>query len=62
MSNATEELIAEGEFKNLLKNIRSLMDSLHWTAEKAMDLLDVPPEMQKELAPLINEKILEVKP
>lgn len=57
MSNASEELIAEGraegEKKNLLENIRTLMKRLHWTAEVAMDNLDIPPEKQKELAPLI---------
>ena len=44
---------AEGKAENLLENIRALMETLHWTAEAAMDALKVSPEEQKELAPLI---------
>ena len=44
---------AEGRAENLLENIRALMETLHWTAEAAMDALKVSPEEQKELAPLI---------
>lgn len=69
-SPSYSELFAEGYangyekgYKSqMLENILALMDSLGLSAEKVMDLLDVPPEMQKELAPLINEKILEVTP
>ena len=57
MSNATEELIAEGKaegkIETLLENIRNLMDSFHLTAEAAMAGLKISPEMQKKLSPLI---------
>ena len=39
--------------ETLLENIRALMESLQSTAEVAMNLLKIPPEKQKELAPLI---------
>ena len=42
---------AEGKLENLLENIRTLIKSLG-TAEAAMNLLEIPPEKQKELAPL----------
>ena len=48
-----EEGLVKGELKTLLENIRTLMSSLHGTAEEVMNLLKIPPEKQKELAPLI---------
>ena len=65
MSTAMEELIAEGraegkaegraegKAEGLLENIRAMMDTLHLTAEAAMNALKLSPEKQKELAPLI---------
>ena len=53
IAQGREEGIAQGERKTLLGNIRNLMDSLHLTAEAAMNALKISPEMQKELAPLI---------
>lgn len=65
MSNASEELIAEGKAEGraegkaegmketLLENIRALMENLNLTATAAMNALKVSPEKQKELAPLI---------
>ena len=49
----------EGCKSQMLESILALMDNLNLSAEEVMNLLDVPPEMQKELAPLINEKFLE---
>lgn len=48
-----EQGTEQGERKNALENVRNLMESLHLTAEAAMNLLKISPEMQKELAPLI---------
>ena len=48
-----ERGIEQGERKNALENVRNLMDSLHLTAEAAMNALKISPEKQKELAPLI---------
>lgn len=45
-----EEGLVKGELKTLLENIRTLMSSLHGTAEEVMNLLKIPPEKQKELA------------
>lgn len=41
------------EKKTLLENIRSLMKNMNLTAETAMDVLKVSPELRKELLPLI---------
>jgi len=43
----------EGEKKNLLENIRSLMETMKWTAKQAMDALQVPADKQDELRALI---------
>ncbi len=53
MSDYSERLKEEGRKETLLENIRALMESLQSTAEVAMNLLKIPPEKQKELAPLI---------
>lgn len=53
MSGYSERIKEESRTENLLENIRALMDSLQSTAEEAMNLLKIPPEKQKELAPLI---------
>ena len=52
---------AIGTRKTLLENVRHLMINFRLTAEAAMNALGISPEMQKELAPIINEKNLEVK-
>ena len=44
---------AEGKAEELLKNIRTMMKNLKLTAEAAMNVLEIPVEEQKELAPLI---------
>ena len=43
----------EGKMETLLENIRNLMETLHLSAEAAMDALRISPEKQKELSPLI---------
>ena len=43
----------EGEKKSLLENIRSLMETMKWTASQAMDALKVPADKQDELRDLI---------
>ena len=43
----------EGEKNNLLENIRSLMETMKWTTQQAMDALKVPAEKQDELRNLI---------
>ena len=45
--------IEKGDKQRLLKDIRSLMDSLNWTADKAMQALKLSPEEQSELLPLL---------
>ena len=45
----------------MLENIRAMMETLHLTAEAAMNALKLSPEEQKELAPLIMEKFLEAE-
>ena len=53
IAQGREEGIVQGERKALLENVRNLMDSLHLTAEAAMNALKISSEKQKELAPLI---------
>ena len=48
-----EEGIAIGELKTLLENVRKMMKNFKMTAEEAMNGLEISPEKQKELAPLI---------
>ena len=43
----------EGEKNNLLENIRSLMETMKWTTQQAMDALKVPADKQDELRNLI---------
>ena len=49
----TAEVTAETEKNTLLKNIRSAMKSWGLTAEDAMNGLNITPELQKELLPLV---------
>ena len=57
MGNFSDELEQRaqlrGEKKNLLENIRSLMETMKWTANQAMDALQVPADKQDELRALI---------
>ena len=43
----------KAEVTTFIKNIRSLMKTMRWTAKQAMDALQVPPDKQKEYMPLI---------
>ena len=45
--------IEKGDKERLLKDIRNLMDSLNWSADKAMQALKLSPEEQSELLPLL---------
>ena len=42
-----------GNKNRLLQDIRNLMDSLNWSADKAMQALKVSDEEQQELLPLL---------
>lgn len=50
---AAAEAAAETEKKSKLEDIRSLMETMKWTAQQAMARLKISPELQKELLPLI---------
>ena len=53
MCQIMEELLEETKKETLLDNIRSLMRKMKWTAQQAMDALDVPVDKQKEYIALI---------
>ena len=40
----------EGRNSERLNSIRNLMESLHWTAQQAMDALKIPPTEQDKYA------------
>ena len=42
LEDAHEEGFAEGRMKNILANVRSLMKNVGYTAEQAMEVLEVP--------------------
>ncbi len=46
MSAAMEEMKKEVEERTLLKAIKNIMESLHYTAPQAMELLKIPPSEQ----------------
>ncbi len=50
---AAERAAEEREKKTLLNTIRSAIKNWHLTPEDAMNGLDISPELQKELRPLI---------
>ena len=45
----------EGREKNLIENLKAVMDSLQVTAEKAMDILKIPNDKRSRLFSLLNE-------
>ncbi len=53
VAETSVKVAAETEKITLLRNIRSAMKSWGLTAEDAMNGLDVAPELQKKLLPLI---------
>ena len=50
-----EEGREEGREKNLIENLKAVMNKLNFTAEKAMDFLDVPAEKRSHLFAVLNE-------
>ena len=44
-----------GREKTLIENLKSIMDSLQVTAEKAMDILKIPDEKRSRLFEVLNE-------
>ena len=45
----------EGREKNLIENLKAVMKKLNFTAEKAMDFLDVPEDKRSRLFVLLND-------
>ena len=48
-----EDLQNEAKKETLLDNIRSLMETMKWTAQQAMDALKIPVDKQEEYVELI---------
>jgi len=53
LCNYIDEIEEDTKKKNLLENIRSLMETMKFTAQQAMDALKVPADKQDELRDLI---------
>ena len=53
MEDLINEARDEGKKETLLDSIRSLMETMNFSAQQAMDALKVPVDKQKELLPLI---------
>ena len=53
MCKLIEDLQEEAKKEALLDNIRSLMETMQWTAQQAMEILEVPADKQKEYVALI---------
>lgn len=53
MCNYSEFIRNEGRIESRLQDVRNLMDSMNLTADKAMQVLNVTAEEQKELLPLL---------
>lgn len=53
MEDLLNEARDEGKKETLLDSIRSLMETMNFSAQQAMDALKVPVDKQKELLPLI---------
>ena len=45
-----------GREKNLIENLKAIMKKLNFTAEKAMDFLDVPEDKRNRLFTVLNDK------
>ena len=52
-----DEAKAESREKNLIENIRSLMETLNFTAKQAMDALKIPANEQNKYLALIQKTI-----
>ena len=53
MCKLIEDLQEEAKKETLLDNVRSLMETMQWTAQQAMNALKVPVDKQKEYFELI---------
>ena len=53
MCKLIEDLQEEAKKETLLDNVRSLMETMQWTAQQAMNALKVPVDKQKEYVELI---------
>lgn len=53
-SKAAEKAELEGKEKNLIENIRSLMETVNFTAKQAMDALKIPADEQEKYFALIQ--------
>ena len=45
-----EEAREDGVVQTTLASIRNLMETVHWTAQQAMDALKIPPSEQEKYA------------
>lgn len=45
-----------GREKNLIENLKAVMKKLNFTAEKAMDFLDVPADKRNRVFTVLNDK------
>ena len=52
-AKAAEKAEFEGKEKNLIENIRSLMETVNFTAKQAMDALKIPADEQEKYFTLI---------
>ena len=50
-SQGRNEGWSQGRSEERLNSIRNLMDSLHWTAQQAMDALKIPASEQERYLP-----------
>ena len=53
MCNLGEAVAAMGEEKRQLANLKSLMETLGFTAEQAMDALEVPEDERRRYADML---------
>ena len=54
MCKLIEDLQEEAKKETLLDNVRSLMETMQWTAQQAMNALKVPIDKQEEYVALIQ--------
>ena len=53
IAEAAQKAVVESKEKNLIENIRSLMETLNFTAKQAMDALKIPANEQSKYLALI---------
>ena len=53
LAEAAQKAAVESKEKNLIENIRSLMETTKWTAKQAMDALKIPANEQEKYFALI---------